>query len=386
MVVNRFYSYLFKSVIPSLDEVELVRPIAEKLRGSSDAETLANVSEWLVKNGAPHSFRVFCTSLEWVVLWLCGMSLLYFYEYLCRDLLGLLDPMDAFVVITLTVFTIIGLIITQINTITKTVTAFILTIIVGLVKDAPTTSTIFYSGVLLGALLALMSYSIFISPRASSRNLIDKVKTYLNFLLSSCRNSMHVKEILGYGMGVCRDYSKLALSLLVNLYPNNKILLFTSFRHVATGIELKDKVYVVEPGLPLLPPRAWLRMTGFKVAEVFEVVRTSHGFTVKYVNKVVEKGLASIIEWNAFLERIVGEIEKAVKVGTSRVIIDLETLAQQLDLEDRVVAESLQRIIRTYVRSKTLESYLRYVKNVEVIRTEAGPSIEISLEISGKGL
>jgi len=112
MVVNRFYSYLFKSVIPSLDEVELVRPIAEKLRDSSDAETLANVSEWLVKNVAPHSFRVFCTSLEWVVLWLCGMSLLYFYEYLCRDLLGLVDPMDAFVVITLTVFTIIGLSIT----------------------------------------------------------------------------------------------------------------------------------------------------------------------------------------------------------------------------------------------------------------------------------
>jgi len=45
MAIDWFYRYLLRSVMPGLDEIELVRPIANGLRGSSDIETLDNVSE-----------------------------------------------------------------------------------------------------------------------------------------------------------------------------------------------------------------------------------------------------------------------------------------------------------------------------------------------------
>jgi len=80
----------------------------------------------------------------------------------------------------------------------------------------------------------------------------------------------------------------------------------------------------------------------------------------------------------------VKEIENAVRVGIPRAVIGLETLAKHLDLEDRVIAESIQRIVKTYVYSKALESYLRYVKDIRVIYTETGPSIEILLAVPGK--
>jgi len=62
----------------------------------------------------------------------------------------------------------------------------------------------------------------------------------------------------------------------------------------------------------------------------------------------------------------------------------MESTEKARHTEDRVIAESIQRIVKTYVYSKALESYLRYVKDIRVIYTETGPSIEILLAIPGK--
>lgn len=389
MAIDWLYRYLLRSVIPSLDEIEFIRPIASGLRGSSDIETLGNVSEWLVKNVAPHSFRVFCISLEWITWFVCGMTLFFFYEYICRGILSFPDPIYTAIVIVLAISTALGLNIALywLNTLAKIVIIFIIVVIiggfVGSDLDAP---ILLYSGALLGALIALLFYSFYIStPTTLNRGVIGMAKTHLNFLISSCRSGMRVEEILRYGMGVCREYSKLVLSLLINLYPNNRILLFFAYPiHIATGIELGDKMYVFEPGLPLLLPKTWLKMTGLNEAKIFEVVKTPHRLTVRYIGRVAEKGTGLANEWGSLLEKTVKEIENAVRVGIPRVVIGLETLAKHLDLGDRVIAESIQRIVKTYVYSKALESYLRYVKDIRVIYTEAEPSIEILLAIPGK--
>jgi len=196
---------------------------------------------------------------------------------------------------------------------------------------------------------------------------------------------MRVKEILRFRAATCREYSKLALSLLANLYHSGRLLLFyIASTHVAAGLELGGRTYVIEPGLPLLPPETWLRMVGFSEADVYEVVRARRGFGVKRVGKMTAKGPVLINEWRTLLDRVVDEVEEAVRASRLRVTVGLGALAQHLDLGDRIILESLLRIVKAYLCSRTLGSCVGYVDSVSIVNTEEGPAIEVTLATPGK--
>jgi len=143
-------------------------------------------------------------------------------------------------------------------------------------------------------------------------------------------------------------------------------------------------MYVIEPGLPLLPPETWLRMVGFSEAYVYEVARTRRGFGVKRIGRVSAKGSTLIGEWRALLNRVVEEVEEAVRAGRRRTTVGLGVLAQHLDLGDRIVSESLLRTVKAHLYSKALGSYVGYIDSVNIVNTEEGPAIEVTLVIPGK--
>jgi predicted transglutaminase-like protease len=58
-------------------------------------------------------------------------------------------------------------------------------------------------------------------------------------------------------LGVCRDYAKLTACLLINTYPNEQIYFATAPGHVATGIMIKDNLYMLDQRLPILTMDKW---------------------------------------------------------------------------------------------------------------------------------
>ena len=56
---------------------------------------------------------------------------------------------------------------------------------------------------------------------------------------------------------VCRDYAKLTASLLFNIYPGSEIYFAHAPRHVATGIMVEKKLYVLDKYLPVATIDKW---------------------------------------------------------------------------------------------------------------------------------
>lgn len=71
------------------------------------------------------------------------------------------------------------------------------------------------------------------------------------------KSSMPIDLILDIKLGVCKDYAKLTSSLLFNLYPEKEIYFFYAPSHVATGIMVENKLYVLDKYLPLTTINQW---------------------------------------------------------------------------------------------------------------------------------
>jgi len=368
-------------VVPRPEEVGLVKPIADRLRASSDAETLINVSEWLTKSISYHDFRVFCFTLDLVILLSFSMALFHLYEHVFRDVFRLPGPADMVVAIALLPlsYLVFAVALYQFNTFVKLAAAFAAIVLVSRFawSSSIVSQMLMYAGGLVGVLLVLLYTILIFTP---TRGLAGSAR----FVLASCGGDMRVDKVLRYRAATCREYSKLALSLLANLYPNGRLLLFVTLLHVAAGAELEGRMYVIEPGLPLLPPETWLRMVGFSEADVYEVVRTQRGFGIKRIGRVIAKGSALINEWRTLLERVVEEVEEAVRAGRRRAVVGLGALAQHLALGDRVVAESLLRTAKAYLCLKALGSCVGYVDSATIVHTEEGPAVEVTLAAPGK--
>ena len=80
--------------------------------------------------------------------------------------------------------------------------------------------------------------------------------------------SLPTKKILEYKLAICRDYAKLTASLLLNVYPDSEIYFFTIPRHVAAGIKINNKIYILDQHLPVLTIEKWLMTWNKKKANI----------------------------------------------------------------------------------------------------------------------
>lgn len=182
-------------------ENDNVQRLANRLRGGSREETLTNVLEWQNRN------ITFWTERH-------PLSTVSFYSGL---------PF------------IMGLIF------------FILLIIIG----APSLGLIVLvvSSIPLAMTLVMMVWIL----RANRKT---KWKEVPRSLWNAFVPSISMNFLLERKLGVCRDYAKITACLLSN-YPQTDIYFATAPGHVATGVKIENRLYMLDQRLPILTKEKW---------------------------------------------------------------------------------------------------------------------------------
>ena len=94
-------------------------------------------------------------------------------------------------------------------------------------------------------------------------------------------SSMSINALLKNKLGVCRDYAKLTACILLNIYPNAEIYFATAPSHVATGIMIQNKLYMLDQRLPIATIDKWNDYRKMKKILKFE------GHSIKVVDSNV---------------------------------------------------------------------------------------------------
>jgi predicted transglutaminase-like protease len=69
--------------------------------------------------------------------------------------------------------------------------------------------------------------------------------------------SIPMDFLVKHKLAICRDYAKLTACLLRNIYPNQEIYFASAFQHIATGISIKGRLYMLDKFLPLATIDKW---------------------------------------------------------------------------------------------------------------------------------
>lgn len=108
-------------------------------------------------------------------------------------------------------------------------------------------------------------------------SLREKKSKIIEVLKDTFYLRLPVDKILKYKLAVCRDYARLTSSLLFNIYPDTEIYFISIFGHVAVGIPIKNKIYVLDQHLPILTIDKWLLVRNKTEADysISEIIRDS---------------------------------------------------------------------------------------------------------------
>ena len=93
---------------------------------------------------------------------------------------------------------------------------------------------------------------------------------------------LSAEKVLTYKLAICRDYALFTASLLLNLYP--EVYFATFFPHVAPGIRIKDKIYMLDQKLPIRTLDKWLEVWNKKKVTLYklEKVYTDNSIELKF--------------------------------------------------------------------------------------------------------
>lgn len=69
--------------------------------------------------------------------------------------------------------------------------------------------------------------------------------------------SISMNFLLENKLGVCKDYAKLTACLLSNIYSNAEIYFASAPNHAATGINIGNRLYMLDQRLPILTIDRW---------------------------------------------------------------------------------------------------------------------------------
>jgi predicted transglutaminase-like protease len=85
-------------------------------------------------------------------------------------------------------------------------------------------------------------------------------KISLRHLCNVFKDSNPIDFLVEKKLAVCRDYAKLAACLLFNIYPEKEIYFVYATRHVATGIMVGEKLYILDKFLPVARFDEWHKL------------------------------------------------------------------------------------------------------------------------------
>jgi len=217
----------FRGYCPTSDEIENneIKSLASRLKAGSHKETLTNILEWQEGN------IEFWTERH-------PMLTLFLYIWLIFAVIGPLF----YAVFVYSLFLLIVLN-SQI-----VVLVWFIQIAVWFIQNIWWLFAIFA-----GSALTILVTMIFILH--SNRKF--PWKKIPRCLKNIVKPSISMNFLLENKLGVCRDYAKLTACLLSNIYPNAEIFFAHAPDHIATGINVDNRLYMVDQRLPILTKDKW---------------------------------------------------------------------------------------------------------------------------------
>jgi predicted transglutaminase-like protease len=207
---------------PTSNEIEneRLRILAKRLKAVSYKETLTNILEWQQRN---------------IEFWTERQPIL--------PLLGYVLRIFSVAFVTYSVAFLVGIVL-------------LIRVNIGAIASFAQTM-LFLFWILITALMSIILtilvtiISILHSNRKIPRNEMPKA------LKNVVWPSISVDFLLDYGVGVCGDYAKMTACLLLNVYPDSEIYFVSAPSHVATGINVGNRLYMLDQRLPILTIDKW---------------------------------------------------------------------------------------------------------------------------------
>lgn len=216
----------FRGYCPTSDEIEnsKIKSLASRLKAGSYRETLTNILEWQDRN---------------IEFWTERHPMLTLLWYICLIFAATV------VVFSVSFFVSILLLIVLNN---QTVSVWFFLIAIWFIQNIWWLITIFAS--ITVTILATMISILHSNRKFSWKEIPRSLKNVLT-------PSISMNFLLEKKLGVCRDYTKLTACLLSNIYPNAELYFARAPNHVATGINVENKLYMLDQRLPILTIDRW---------------------------------------------------------------------------------------------------------------------------------
>jgi predicted transglutaminase-like protease len=189
---------------------------------------------------------------------------------------------------------------------------------------------------------------------------------------------LSVRKIIEYKLAICRDYAKLTASLLLNLYQKNKIFFLAFNGHVATGIEINGKIYILDQKMPILTPNAWLNKWNVNEANLLELKKENNKLHVKYVGKIRRDFRINFNQ--KWLKELLEEVINAINENRERVDYIIKKGLKFYDINDDIIKESLIRMIKYHLQKELVSKFCR-IQDIKLNKKGENIVINIKLEV-----
>jgi predicted transglutaminase-like protease len=303
---------------PTSDEIEnnRVKSLANRLKAGSCKETLTNILEWQERNIVfwnerhPVPTVLFCAGLISILSFIFGLPIIIFL--IIRNIQPL-SLLSWFVVIWF----------------------------VMLVSSIATTLTI----------------TIWI---IHSNRKIPLKQGLKNVFVPS----IPMNTLLENKLGVCRDYAKLTACLLSNICPNEEIYFAHAPGHIATGIKIENKLYMLDQRLPILTIDKWDNYRHLKKIERFarnspkRVDTNSFLSTTKTTSLDTEKLAVTMTNLLKVKERTGDKAVSVLEIPWKKGAILYE--------DNEMVNYSLARLLKTKISSELIR--IDQITRIEINR------------------
>ncbi|TDA25997.1 MAG: hypothetical protein DSO00_08025 [Archaeoglobi archaeon] len=345
--------------LPKKEEVENseVKYLAKRLKGKNDAETLTNILEWEDRNLRFWDDRLFIYTIVTgiviffvsVVLLFSGANHIFLVVIILPLILGLaLSGTHLYVLVTLTSISLACLTIFAVITLSLeklSVYSNFLRFIIALY-------------LLTGASLSIIIYLVI-----KYKNMKEVIpETLINDIFTL---SLPIEKILGYRLSVCRDYAKLTMALLLNLYPSCELYFIEIPRHVATAVKLNKTIYVLDQHLPISSLKNWVLfwkngLRKRKLEPLLLMVGKNRGIkimkTKKFKDDCLECDINSTLS-KMILAEITNNLKKElvnrglIKYSEEFRLLLIKNFVMRLE-DDEIVKYSLLRLVKRKIEDE----------------------------------
>jgi predicted transglutaminase-like protease len=400
---------LKKQFLPSLKDIENeeLKKLVNKLKEDSDEKTLANILEWEERNIQYWNERG-VLEIPWrglkilvnIFLYIIIFTPILFFLYYILASSSMLSPL-ASLLLVLAIFLILFVwliwLIFQ-NTIIIIICILLLSYPIyqlgrDFVFSIPKSSIIdillillSLNGILFGAALLTMIYLILrYYPSFRGEPFKTKFSKICYIIYDTFRSSLPISKIIEYRMAICRDYAKLTSALLFKL-SNSRVYFFTILGHVAVGVKINNKYYILDQRLPILTKDSWFKRWNVKAANVYasELVRNSKGELIdvnfkkqgkEYLTDVSEKTV-NTAELTEKVSKILG-ISQISQKEKSDFELRLKNYAVYYEADD-IVEHSLIRAIKNKLENEFC-SKINKISKIKINQNEKDLIVEVYL-------